>query len=336
LAPPDEPRLAVAKWSLSIALLPLNPEAYLRRGRAYYQLQQWRKAADDLGVALALHPSNGDAQVWFELGYACVESGRPEQALAAYSRCVQLDPKAKAAWNNRGVVYLRRGELEKAAADFSKAIELDAKMDMAWNNRAIAHASLGHWEKTVEDCTRLLELGQGQWQFNAYFQRALAYGQLGRSREAKADYEKLLELAPNSPLVHSNLSWVLATSPDPKLRDPARAVQLAQRALELSEQVGNNWNRLGVAHYRVGNWKAAIEALDKSREYHNGGDGLDFFFLAMAHRKLGNPDKALQWYKQGVEWVEKNSQALAKDPQRTDELRRFRSEAETLLEIKRP
>jgi tetratricopeptide (TPR) repeat protein/WD40 repeat protein len=336
LAPPDEPRLAVARWSLSIALLPLNPEAYLRRGRAYVQLKQWREAADDLGVALTLHPSNSDSQVWFELGYACAEAGRPEQALPAYSRCLQLDPKSKTAWNNRGVVYERRGELEKAAADYSRAIELDAKYDIAWNNRSRVHASLGRWEKAVEDCTRLLELVQGPRQEEVRYRRALAYRQLGRSREVLADYQKLLEAFPNSPQVHNELSWLLATCPDPKLRDPARAVQLAQRALDLQEQVGNNWNTLGVAHYRAGNWKAAIEALDKSRAFRKGGDAFDFFFLAMACWQLGQKDDALKWYKQAVEWVEKNSQALAKDPQHTDELRRFRGEAETLLEIKRP
>jgi tetratricopeptide (TPR) repeat protein len=336
LAPPDEPRLAVAKWSLSLALLPLNPEAYLRRGRAYYQLKRWREAADDLGAGLALHPSNRDAQAWCELAYACAESGRPEQALAAYSRCLQLDPKNKWAWNNRGVVYEQRGELEKAATDFSSATAVDAKYDLAWGNRARVHASLGRWEKTVEDYTRLLELVQGPRQDEVRYRRALAYSRLRRYREVLADYQKLLESFPNSPQFHNEVSWFLATCPDPKLRDPARAVQLAQRALDLSEQVGHNWNTLGVAHYRAGNWKAAVEALDKSRAFRNGGDAFDFFFLAMACWQLGQKDAALKWYKQAVEWVEKNSQALAKDPLHTEELRRFRSEAETLLEIKEP
>src|SRR5262249_7620972 len=128
----------------------------------------------------------------------------------------------------------------------------------------------------------------------AYYRRAGAYGQLGRYREAQADYEKLLEFAPGSALIHNDLSWLLATCPDPKLRDPARAVQLAQRAVELEEQIGKTSNTLGVARYRAGNWKAAIEALDKSRASRQGGDAFDFLFLAMACWQLGQKDEALR------------------------------------------
>src|SRR5262249_37928176 len=162
-----------------------------------------------------------------------------------------------------------------------------------WNNRSRVHAGLGRWEKTVEDCTRFLALVQAPRQPEAYYRRAGAYIQLRRYREAQADYEKLLELAPGSALVHNDLSWLLATCPDPTVRDPARAVPLAQRAAQLQEQVGNTWNTLGVAHYRAGNWKAAIEALDKSRAFRQGGDAFDFLFLAMACWQLGQKDEAL-------------------------------------------
>ena len=51
------------------------------------------------------------------------------------------------------------------------------------------------------------------------------------------------------------------------------------------------------------------------------------FFLAMAHWRLGEKDKAPQWLGKGVRWMEKN---LPDD----EELRRFRSEAEELLGVK--
>jgi tetratricopeptide (TPR) repeat protein len=193
---------------------------------------------------------------------------------------------------------------------------------------------MGQWEKTVEDCTRLLELGQEERQAAGYYQRALAYGRLGRYRDAKADYQKLLELAPTSSLGRNNLCWLPATCPDAKLRDPAQAVKQAQRALELEERVGNTWNTLGVAHYRAGNWNAAIDALDKSRQHRKGGDAFDCFFLAMSYWQLAQKDKARKWYKQGVEWVEKNSAALATTPQWREELRRFRAETKELLNVK--
>jgi tetratricopeptide (TPR) repeat protein len=120
----------------------------------------------------------------------------------------------------------------------------------------------------------------------------------------------------------------LATCPDANLRQPARAVELAKKAVELAPQAGHLWTTLGVAQYRATDGKAAIEALAKSMKLSNGGDSVQWFFLAMAHWKLAQKEEARKWYDRAVQWMEKNA------PQ-NEELRRFRAEAEELLGIKR-
>src|SRR5262249_10122375 len=99
-------------------------------------------------------------------------------------------------------------------------------------------------------------------------------------------------------------------------------------AVELHPLEGGHWNTLGAAHYRTRGWKAAIAALQKSMELGKGGDSFDWFFLAMIHWQQGTKDEARKWYEKAVEWMDKN----AKD---NEELRRFRREAEELLEIKK-
>jgi uncharacterized protein HemY len=84
------------------------------------------------------------------------------------------------------------------------------------------------------------------------------------------------------------------------------------------------WNTLGVAQYRKGDWKAAVEALMKSAQLRNGGDSFDFFFLAMAHWELNEEEEARAWYDRAVAWMDRNA------PQ-NEELQRFRAEAATLL-----
>jgi Flp pilus assembly protein TadD len=114
-----------------------------------------------------------------------------------------------------------------------------------------------------------------------------------------------------------------------KVRDPRRAVDLARKAVELAPNEGNYWNTLGAAHYRVEEWKAAIEALEKSRQLVREAElSFDAFFLAMAHWQLGAKTEARTHYDQAVRWMEKN------DPQ-NEELRRFRAEAEELLRIEK-
>jgi len=153
------------------------------------------------------------------------------------------------------------------------------------------------------------------------------YAAQGQWDKALADFAKLVVLAPTNPVEHNNLAWFLATCPDPKFRDPSKAVKLAQKAVDMAPKEGNHWNTLGVAHYRAGDWKAAIEALEKSKEL-LGDTELSFnaFFLAMAHWQLGSKDEARKWYDQAVRWMEKNK------PQ-DEELGRFRAEAAELLRV---
>ncbi|HUQ69688.1 MAG TPA: tetratricopeptide repeat protein, partial [Planctomycetaceae bacterium] len=80
----------------------------------------------------------------------------------------------------------------------------------------------------------------------------------------------------------------------------------------------------GVAHYRAGDWKAAIATLEKAIELRKGGDCFDWLSLAMAHWQLGNKDEARQWNDRAVAWMEKNN------PQ-DEELKRFSAEAAELL-----
>jgi serine/threonine protein kinase/Flp pilus assembly protein TadD len=175
---------------------------------------------------------------------------------------------------------------------------------------------------------------------------ALIDGVLGNWDKALAGYNKTLELAPENPLANNNLAWLLATCPDTKLRDPARAASLAKKGVQLAPKQGTFWNTLGAAQYRAGDWQAAIDAMKKSMELRQGGDSFDWFFMAMAHWQAGQGPgvggqgsgikeeeerhraQAKKWYDQAVQWMEKNN------PQ-DEELKRFRAEAGQLLGIEK-
>src|SRR5262249_568171 len=127
---------------------------------------------------------------------------------------------------------------------------------------------------------------------------------------------------------HNNLSWLLATCLDQKLRDPKRAVELAKKAVELTPKEGNHWNPLGVAYDRAGDWKAAVEALRKSNELLKGNQlSFNAFFLTMGQWQLGDKLEARKWYDQAVSWMDKNQP-------KNEELRRFRLESAELLGVK--
>ncbi len=231
--------------------------------------------------------------------------------------------------NNRGLLHEQVGALDKAVADFSRSIALNANNQAALHSRAHIYTKRDQWQKAAADYSRLIGLVKDPTQARQlYLARAQAYVQAGRYRDALADDQRLLERFPANAEVHNHLAWLLATCPDAKLRDATRAMQLAREALRLGEQVGMVWNTLGVAQYRAGESKAAIKSLEKSITLRDGGDAFDWFFLAMAHERLGHKDQARTWYGQAAAWMDE------KQP-KNDELRRFRTEAAELLGIQK-
>ena len=127
----------------------------------------------------------------------------------------------------------------------------------------------------------------------------------------------------------NQIAWFLATTPEPKHRDPPRAVELAKKAVELAPREGAIWNTLGVAQYRASEWQAAIDGLQKSMDLRKGGDAADWFILAMAHWQLDHKEEARKQYGKAVEWMDKNQP-------KNEELQRFRNEAAELLDISEP
>ncbi|HEV3339458.1 MAG TPA: tetratricopeptide repeat protein [Pirellulales bacterium] len=228
----------------------------------------------------------------------------------------------------RGETLLNLGQLSEAEAAFRRGLEVheslledadapaDTKSRLAWNQAGLARLHC--------------DLGAGLANDRAADQARTHF------RAAIAAYAKAIEVAPDNAVTHNDLAWLYATCPDLALRDPAQAVALAKKAVELQPTDGTGWNTLGVAHYRAGEWKAAVEALTKSMELRSRGDAFDWYFLAMAHQRLGELDEARRWQRRAVEWVEQNSTVLAANRQWRDEIRRFRTEAEDLLGQEQP
>jgi Zn-dependent protease with chaperone function len=76
--------------------------------------------------------------------------------------------------------------------------------------------------------------------------------------EVKQAYEKSLALRPDQPQVLNNLAWLLATCTDEGLRDPPRALELAQRAAQL-EQSAFILDTLAESYFANANYGQAVE-----------------------------------------------------------------------------
>jgi tetratricopeptide (TPR) repeat protein len=302
------------------------------RGRLAEATDVYRKAIEANPTSFYLHD---------DFRKFLTEQNKLDEAVTVYRKAVELAPTsnlAAAVHFEFGIVLRREKRVTEAIVAYHRAIELDQKNfgAGAYNNLgALLCDDLKVYDQAAECFRKAIELAPNSADYHCNLGNALR-GQ-GKREDAIAAYRKAIELYQKHPRgqnarsglagLLNGLAWTLATDAEPARRDPARAASLAKEAVELEPLQGGHWNTLGAAQYRAGNWKDAIAALEKSMELSKGGDSSDWFFLAMAHWKLGEKDKAREWYDKAVQWMDKNQP-------KNDELRRFRAEAAELLELK--
>jgi tetratricopeptide (TPR) repeat protein len=101
------------------------------------------------------------------------------------------------------------------------------------------------------------------------------------------------------------LGWYLCHVPQDRV-DPEIAVKLLDRAYVLNSDRKNEWNMgaLGIAHYRAGHWKDAIDWIGRAIEMsRDGGINYYAFIMAMAHWQAGDKDQAQTCYEKTVAWM---------------------------------
>jgi len=75
----------------------------------------------------------------------------------------------------------------------------------------------------------------GKPELNKQIDAAYQFQQDGKLEEAMRRYREILKVDTNNPAVLNNLAWILAVGNQPELRNSKQAVQLAARAVELTE-----------------------------------------------------------------------------------------------------
>lgn len=282
-----EPALADADRALRID--PQSASALFLRGSVLAEAGQFQKAIADLSECLRLSPEHASAfrnrsGVW-------LETHDNERALADATRATEINPKSAIAYANRGAALLALGKIEEAFADLDEAVQLDPhdphgfiKRGMAYNQkrefkksaadftaaiglhpdvhtyalRAHAHAELGDIDKALADYSAALKLDPTN--VESLHHRSTAWMYKHKYSQALADVTEILKVNPNDVAARRRRALVLATSPDPRLRDGRQAVADAVRACDLTRwQHAETISVLAAAYAELGDFAKAVE-----------------------------------------------------------------------------
>lgn len=126
--------------------------------------------------------------------FALNSNGRPQEALAAFNRAIELEPTNAAAWSGRGMTRVMQGDVEAAGPDFDKASELNPNDHMAIHGRGmIAMTEERYIDAVVEFSVALRAAPDDPF---ALAMRASAYLGLKDYRRALADLDRVATLTP--------------------------------------------------------------------------------------------------------------------------------------------
>jgi serine/threonine protein kinase/WD40 repeat protein/Flp pilus assembly protein TadD len=249
------------------------------------------------------------------------------------SMAIQQNPEIPEAYRQRASIHVRLGDPQKAVADLDEGIQRKSRssggpsMGEWYRQRGQLHSRLGHFDKAVDDFSECI---LRQPTASAFYSRGLNYERLQDYSKAVADLEKSLEMDSNHSAALNELAWIYVTGPS-EVRAPEKAMPLAQKAVRISPKDRNYRNTLGVVHFRLGQFDAAVDELQRAIQ-DNQGDAIadDLFFLAMSYHRLGDAAKARDNYDQALRWWRSQKELT---PFRVTELTNFRAEADALLDI---
>lgn len=171
---------------------PKNADAYRSRGDARSDLGRFQEAVADYTKVMELNPA--DTRIYCARAAAYRSLGQTSRAIEDLDRAIALDPRDACAYISRGAIYCDvTNQPELAVRDFAKAIELDPKDVVAYTNLGNACLKLKKFDQAIAKYSKAIELDPNY--ATAYQGRAFAYQALGKAAEVKLDVAKTQELA---------------------------------------------------------------------------------------------------------------------------------------------
>ena len=266
-------------------------EGYNNSGIAYIKKNELEQAIASFSKAMELDPSYADA--YCNRGVVYYFKGEYDRALTDYNEAIELDPRHVVTYNNRGVAYSNEGEQEKAIGDFTRATGIKSDYADAYNNRGNAYGNKGEYEKAIADYTKAIELNTKFAE--AYHNRAVAYYNRTDFDRAIKNYTKAIALKPDDARAYYNRSIAYSEKDDFDL-----AIKDSVRAIALNPNFAEAYHNRGVAYAKKDNYDFAIKDYTKAIELYPDNPNT-YYDRGNTYYEKGDYDRAIEDYTEAIE-----------------------------------
>jgi tetratricopeptide (TPR) repeat protein len=218
-------------WRDTLAKNPNSWMALSNLGSVVQKQGHFEEAVGYFQQALRFEPDN--SELWYNLGAALSAAGRYEEAIGCYHKAIGLKPDYYKALNNLGAILSTEGRYDEAIEYFQRAKRIQPNFFDTLKNLGSALAATGRFEEAIQCYRQAIQISPNHPETLVYL--GMTLGQAGRNPEAVDAYRAALKLNPDLPAALNNLALILATSSRDDLRNGPEAVQLANRACQLTQ-----------------------------------------------------------------------------------------------------
>jgi tetratricopeptide (TPR) repeat protein len=229
---------AVAAYERGLARMPEHARGHANLGLALVRLGRWDEARPQLERALELaQQEDRSAEVTLD------EAATPHIAL--------------------GDVLAHQGELDGAIEHYRRAIEIEPGRRRARVNLGIALVHSTRYAEALPVLEESLRAEPDSPQIESAL--GMSCRGLGREADALVHYRRAYTLEPTL-ASRTDLAWLLATSPDPAVRDPEAAIRLAELAPGEGEAPIGMLDALAAAYAASGRFAEAVAAAERAED----------------------------------------------------------------------
>jgi len=171
------------------------------------------------------------------LGDALRAQGKLDEAISHYQQALLIKSDDPTTHHRLGDVFQSQGKLDESITHYTKAVQLNP-------NSAVT-----------------------------YYYLARALDSKDRTQEAITHFREALRIKPDWEKPMNSLAWILATHSQDRFRNSAEAIQLAQRACELTDyQDPGLVDTLAAAYAAAGRFDDAVATAEMAVQLTASGD----------------------------------------------------------------
>jgi protein O-mannosyl-transferase len=250
------------EYEQAIALQPDYGNAHVNLGQLFAQEGDWTSALAEYETVLRLQPHDADAQ--YRAGVALMRLGRADDAVVHYRDALAAQPDFALAELDLGNATLERGHTDEAITHYRRALQIDPQNVDAHFNLGRVYLQQRRLADAISEYQRVISIQPNDPE--AHLSLGNAFAAAASESRAITEIEKALELAPNSVSALNNLAWLLATASESNLRNPTRAIMLAEKAQELLPRPNALvYHTLASAYASAGRFDDAIAAAEHAQ-----------------------------------------------------------------------